>query len=115
VIRGWLTEDAELLVLVKPQFEAGREAVGKGGVVRDPEVHRRVLEEVLGAAQADGYVVRGLVPSPLKGPAGNVEFLAWLAVGEVESIDMDAAITAAVAAVHESLDDLADESPEADD
>ena len=67
--------------LIKPQFEAGRSDVGKGGVVRDPAIHRRVLEEVLTAAQAEGYSVHGLVRSPLKGPKGNIEFLAWLAYG----------------------------------
>ena len=78
VFRNWLTSQADLIALIKPQFEAGREQVGKGGVVRDPAVHRRVLEEVLGAAQELGYGVHGLIRSPLKGPAGNVEFLAWL-------------------------------------
>lgn len=105
VIRGWLAEDAELLVLIKPQFEAGREAVGKGGVVRDPAVHERVLRDVLSAAQVDGYVVRGVTPSPLTGPAGNIEFLAWLALhapdDAPEAYDVDAAIHAAVAAVHD--------------
>jgi len=81
VLRGWLTPQADLVVLIKPQFEAGRGQVGKGGVVRDPAVHRRVLEEVLRAAQAEGYGLRGLIPSPLRGPAGNAEFLAWLGWG----------------------------------
>lgn len=101
VIRGWLTDDAELVVLVKPQFEAGREAVGKGGVVRDSDVHERVLRDVLSAAQLEGYVVRGVTPSPLTGPAGNVEFLVWLALAPgPQPLDVDAAIRAAVAAVH---------------
>ncbi len=78
VFGGWLADRADVISLIKPQFEAGREYVGKGGVVRDPAVHRRVLEEVLGAAQVEGYGVCGLISSPLKGPAGNVEFLAWL-------------------------------------
>ena len=78
VFGNWLAPRADVVTLVKPQFEAGREHVGKGGVVRDPAVHRRVLEEVLGAAQAQGYGLHGLIRSPLKGPAGNVEFLAWL-------------------------------------
>ncbi|NDJ77596.1 MAG: TlyA family RNA methyltransferase [Chloroflexi bacterium] len=81
VFRGWLAEQADLLLLIKPQFEAGKQQVGKGGVVRDPAVHRQVLGDVLGAAQENGYAVRGLTPSPLKGPAGNVEFLTWLSVG----------------------------------
>ncbi len=101
VIRGWLAGDAELLVLVKPQFEAGRDAVGKGGVVRDRAVHERVLRDVLGAAQREGYAVRSVTPSPLKGPAGNVEFLAWLALEPgPEPCDVAAVIRAAVAAAH---------------
>lgn len=82
VVRGWLTLPADLILLIKPQFEAGREQVGKGGVVRDPQVHRRVLVEVLEAAQAAGFAVCGLIRSPLRGPAGNVEFLTWLRAGD---------------------------------
>lgn len=98
VFRGWLTDVADLIVLIKPQFEAGKGQVGKGGVVRDPALHSRVLREVLAAAQNDGYAVRGLIASPLKGPAGNVEFLAWLSVGApAASLDLDELIAAAVA------------------
>jgi len=61
--------------LVKPQFEAGREEVGKGGVVRDPAVHERVVEDVQGALRGLGFAVLGATPSPLLGPAGNREFL----------------------------------------
>ena len=78
VFRNWLVPQADLITLIKPQFEAGRERVGKGGVVRDPAVHRQVLEDVLGAAQQEGYGIYGLIQSPLKGPAGNIEFLTWL-------------------------------------
>ena len=80
-IKGWLTEQAEVVTLIKPQFEAGQDDVGKGGVVRDSKVHARVLGEVLSFAQTAGFSVRGLIRSPLKGPAGNVEFLAWLSWG----------------------------------
>jgi 23S rRNA (cytidine1920-2'-O)/16S rRNA (cytidine1409-2'-O)-methyltransferase len=67
------------VTLIKPQFEAGRKESAKGdGVIRDPDVHRRVLEEVLTFAQENGFVVRGLLRSPVLGPKGNVEFLAWL-------------------------------------
>lgn len=66
---------ARLLALVKPQFEAGREEVGKGGVVRDPAVHARVCEEVAGWLETRGWWVEGIVPSPITGPEGNVEFL----------------------------------------
>jgi len=67
--------DAEGVVLVKPQFEAGRENVGKGGVVRDPEVHERVLADLESAAQELGFAPGPVIPSPLIGPAGNREFL----------------------------------------
>jgi 23S rRNA (cytidine1920-2'-O)/16S rRNA (cytidine1409-2'-O)-methyltransferase len=81
VFSGWLADPANLIVLIKPQYEVGKGAVGKGGVVRDPAQHRRVLEDVLLVALEIGYGVQGLIRSPLKGPAGNVEFLAWLSHG----------------------------------
>jgi 23S rRNA (cytidine1920-2'-O)/16S rRNA (cytidine1409-2'-O)-methyltransferase len=84
VIKGWLTIPADVIPLIKPQFEAGRDDVGKGGVVRDTTVHRRVLEAVLTFAQAQGFALRGLIRSPLKGPAGNIEFLAWLTWGDAD-------------------------------
>lgn len=62
--------------LIKPQFEAGRDEVGKGGVVRDPDTHRQVLARTVRAATQSGLATRGLVASPLRGPAGNIEFLA---------------------------------------
>ncbi len=67
--------DARLLALIKPQFEAGRAEVGKGGVVRDPAVHERVCGEVADWVTAQGWTVSGIVPSPITGPKGNVEFL----------------------------------------
>lgn len=81
VIVGWLTPVAHLIPLIKPQFETEREHVGKGGVVRDPTVHRQVLEKVASYATARGLTVRGLVRSPITGPAGNVEFLMHLRQG----------------------------------
>ena len=66
---------AKLVALVKPQFEAGREEVGKGGVVRDPTVHARVCEEVKAWVESQGWTVLGVTPSPITGPEGNVEFL----------------------------------------
>src|SRR5574341_832393 len=76
-----------VLALIKPQFEAGRKDVGKGGVVRDPDVHRRVLREVLEFAARSGLGLRGLMRSPITGPKGNVEFLAWLAPGASEAAE----------------------------
>jgi len=66
---------ARLVALIKPQFEAGREEVGKGGVVRDPAVHDRVCTEAKGWVEAQGWAVLGITPSPITGPEGNIEFL----------------------------------------
>jgi 23S rRNA (cytidine1920-2'-O)/16S rRNA (cytidine1409-2'-O)-methyltransferase len=73
-----LTDDGWCLPLIKPQFEAGKGEVGARGVVRSPEVHRRVLETVLAIAVENGLIPAGLTTSPLRGPEGNVEFLALL-------------------------------------
>ena len=72
---GFARAGARLLALVKPQFEAGRAEVGKGGVVRDPEVHARVCQEVADWLTGRGWRVEGVTPSPITGPEGNVEFL----------------------------------------
>ena len=66
---------AKLVALIKPQFEAGREEVGKGGVVRDPAVHERVCADAWAWVESQGWTVLGIVPSPITGPEGNVEFL----------------------------------------
>ncbi|MGK7944980.1 MAG: TlyA family RNA methyltransferase, partial [Microcystaceae cyanobacterium] len=68
----------EVIVLVKPQFEVGRSRVGKKGVVRDPKDQAEAIDRVLTTAQGLGWRYGGLVPSPIKGPAGNVEYLLWL-------------------------------------
>jgi 23S rRNA (cytidine1920-2'-O)/16S rRNA (cytidine1409-2'-O)-methyltransferase len=87
---------ADLVLLVKPQFEAGPSDVGRGGVVRDPGVWRRALEEVLEACRAQGLGPVALAPSTLPGPAGNVEFFLHARVGqEPEEVDVEAAIAAA--------------------
>lgn len=80
VFVNWMRGDAQAVLLIKPQFEAGRRDVGKGGVVRNPEVHRRVLQEIIVAAHQAAFSVCGLVPSPLLGPSGNREFLLWLSL-----------------------------------
>ena len=72
---GLAKPGAKLVALVKPQFEAGRDEVGKGGVVRDPSVHRRVYEEAADWVASQGWAVLGVVESPITGPEGNVEFL----------------------------------------
>jgi 23S rRNA (cytidine1920-2'-O)/16S rRNA (cytidine1409-2'-O)-methyltransferase len=77
---GMKRDDAcDVIALIKPQFEAGKKDVSRGdGVIRDPKLHGQVLLDVLAFAQAQGMGVRGLIKSPLLGPKGNVEFLAWL-------------------------------------
>ncbi len=74
IIRG----GAEMVCLIKPQFEAGREKVGKKGVVRDPAVHREVIENAIGFALTTGFVLKGLDFSPIRGPEGNIEYLMYL-------------------------------------
>lgn len=97
-VRGWLAAGGEIVALVKPQFEAARDDVGEGGVVRDPAVHRRVLEDMVEYAGDAGFAVRGLMPSPVQGPAGNVEFLLWADAGnERADVNRAALIDAALA------------------
>jgi 23S rRNA (cytidine1920-2'-O)/16S rRNA (cytidine1409-2'-O)-methyltransferase len=90
VVRGWLgispslepgadTSHLDVISLIKPQFEAGKDQVRRGrGVIREPVVHRQVLTEILSFARMHGYNIGGLIQSPLLGPKGNIEFLAWL-------------------------------------
>ena len=74
-----------VIALIKPQFEAGKKDVSRGdGVIRDPEIHKQVLLDVLGFAQREGFYIRGLIKSPLLGPKGNAEFLVWLDQTPVE-------------------------------
>ena len=69
----------EVLALIKPQFEAGKKDVARGdGVIRDPEIHKQVLLDILSFAKNAGFGLRGLIKSPLLGPKGNAEFLVWL-------------------------------------
>ncbi|MGH6781498.1 MAG: TlyA family RNA methyltransferase, partial [Sphingomonadaceae bacterium] len=72
---SFATPSARLMALIKPQFEAGRDEVGKGGVVRDPAIHARVCDEVADWLQSRGWEVAGVTPSPITGPEGNIEFL----------------------------------------
>ena len=73
-----LDQNKELVMLIKPQFEAGKEKVGKKGVVRDPAVHTEVIESVIGFAVDAGFEIRGLDHSPIKGPEGNIEYLLYI-------------------------------------
>jgi 23S rRNA (cytidine1920-2'-O)/16S rRNA (cytidine1409-2'-O)-methyltransferase len=87
-----LLSGGDAVVLIKPQFEAGRDQVGKKGVVRSPAVWADVLYGVLEWAMANGWSVLGLERSPIHGPAGNVEFLAHLRRGDEPGVDISAAI-----------------------
>jgi 23S rRNA (cytidine1920-2'-O)/16S rRNA (cytidine1409-2'-O)-methyltransferase len=80
VIPPLLRPEADLITLIKPQFEAGREQVGAGGIVRDPDVHARVVEEVSHAADKLGLRRLGLIPSPIEGAEGNREFLGYFKI-----------------------------------
>lgn len=96
-----LKDDAQLVCLIKPQFEAGREEVGKKGVVRDKAVHLSVIESVLSFAPTVGMTVMGLDFSPIKGPEGNREYLCYMKKGVHEAGLINA--VAVVEASHESL------------
>ncbi len=78
MVARWLKPEGDVVALVKPQFEAGADLVGRGGIVRDRETHRQVLRDLLGWASEEGWVVAGLVQSPITGAKGNIEFLVWL-------------------------------------
>lgn len=90
---------ADFVMLVKPQFEVGKDFVGAGGVVRDPELRARAVRDVAGRAAELGLSVRGVTASPLPGPSGNVEYLLWLGKGEGAPplADLEAEIARAVA------------------
>jgi len=91
-IHDWLVPGGSVIALIKPQFEAGRAQVGKGGVVRDPAVHRQVLQRILTWAAQNGLPPQGLIRSPIKGPAGNIEFLTALTKSTSDGIEIAAAI-----------------------
>ncbi|HBT47190.1 MAG TPA: TlyA family rRNA (cytidine-2'-O)-methyltransferase [Peptococcaceae bacterium] len=104
-VRQCLLPRGEVIALVKPQFEAGPERVGKKGVVRDPGVHRQVLLEVCSGARAQGFSILGITYSPLLGPEGNREFFLWLAVG-VPGLTwekMEALVPQVVVRAHEEI------------
>ena len=99
-----LKEDGEMACLIKPQFEAGREKVGKKGVVRDPKVHEEVIKNVFGFAADAGFDVCGLEYSPVRGPEGNIEYLMYIRKNADEDAGFDKdMISAIVSRAHESL------------
>jgi 23S rRNA (cytidine1920-2'-O)/16S rRNA (cytidine1409-2'-O)-methyltransferase len=93
-VQKWLTAEADIVALIKPQFEAGRKQVGKGGIVKDTAVHREVLLDVLNWAQENGLAVAGLTKSSIEGADGNVEFLVWLRNGGSVEADVVGMVTA---------------------
>lgn len=78
LLRQWLTPQGEVVALIKPQHEVGKENVGKGGIVRDPSLHAQVNADLSAFAQSIGFTVCGLIESPIKGTTGNTEFLIYL-------------------------------------
>lgn len=100
-VRELLRPDGDVICLIKPQFEAGRENVGKKGVVRDKAVHLAVLEQFLEFFPAAGFTLLGLDYSPIRGPEGNIEYLAWLKKGAHDAPEFDAA--AVVEASHKEF------------
>ena len=92
VVRNLLTENGEVICLIKPQFEAGRESVGKKGVVKDPQTHKEVLDAFLQNAANAGFCVQGLTFSPVKGPQGNIEYLGFLGSESETCIDTNTVV-----------------------
>ena len=105
-VRELMTEDGEIVCLIKPQFEAGREKVGKKGVVRDPKVHEEVIGKVVDFAHELQFETKALEFSPIKGPEGNIEYLLWLKnlTGETENTDVPFSVKQVVDAAHQALD-----------
>lgn len=102
-VKDLLTEDGELVCLIKPQFEAGREKVGKKGVVRDQAVHKEVIQMVMDYAKSIGFKLCHLEFSPIKGPEGNIEYLLHLSK-DTAKVDEDINVDAIVNASHLTLD-----------
>ena len=101
VIKTFLKPTGQVLCLIKPQFEAGKEKVGKKGVVREPETHKEVLDDFVALTKEIGFTILGLTFSPVKGPEGNIEFLGYLTLDNKEGIQPDTALV--VKQAHETL------------
>lgn len=102
-VRELLREDGEVVCLIKPQFEAGKEKVGKKGVVRDPAVHEEVIHQILAFARESGFGILHLEYSPIKGPEGNIEYLVHLKKG-VQEKEASVDVQGIVKAAHAQLD-----------
>ena len=104
VLNKLLADDGEAVCLIKPQFEAGREKVGKKGVVRDLNVHLEVVEKVIGLALDNGFDVLGLQFSPIKGPEGNIEYLIYLKKSDNPTVSDSVNAKELVNMSHDELD-----------
>lgn len=102
--RELLRDGGEMVCLIKPQFEAGKEKVGKKGVVRDPQVHKEVIESVIAYAKSIGFDILHLEYSPIKGPEGNIEYLVHIRKSENITGEGEMDVDAVVGAAHQSLD-----------
>lgn len=107
-VKKLLSADGCVIALIKPQFEAGRDKVGKKGVVRDPKVHEEVIENVINMARDEKFGIGGLDYSPIKGPEGNIEYLLYLTLNESDNINEER-ISQIVALSHGNLKDTAEE------
>lgn len=104
-VHSLLSDDGQVVSLIKPQFEAGRGQVGKKGVVRDPSIHREVIERVLSYAVSFGFSPRHLEYSPVKGPEGNIEYLLHLyKIADMAETFSRETVRAVVEAAHQALD-----------
>ena len=101
-VKNLLKPTGQVLCLIKPQFAAGKENVGKKGVVRDPKIHKMVLDNFVNLAKSLNFNILGLTFSPVKGPEGNIEFLGHLTLADVSGIEPDTADV--VAQAHKTLD-----------
>ena len=102
--RELLRDGGEMVCLIKPRLEAGREKVGKKGVVRDKAVHEEVVERIIEFASQNGFFVKNLEYSPIKGPEGNIEYLVYIRKDETGGVDAAVDIKAVVDAAHGELD-----------
>jgi 23S rRNA (cytidine1920-2'-O)/16S rRNA (cytidine1409-2'-O)-methyltransferase len=102
-LKALLKPEGKVVCLIKPQFEAGRDKVGKKGVVRDPKVHEEVIEKIMNAAKDMGFSAAGLSFSPITGPEGNIEYLLHL-INQAGMESLDINISDIVKKAHESLD-----------
>ena len=107
-VKKILKPDGFVIALIKPQFEAGKELIGKKGVVKDPEVHKEVIQRIISIAKAEGFGIGGLDFSPVKGPEGNIEYLLYLTAiskdNSLKEVDVLTTVEDVVAESHAALD-----------